>query len=118
MVTQAYLIFVQIFTNISTLLQKNKKYIESNTSKIPIVGFAWIDTDIVCKIENDTMQIKNSHGIMVFKVPLTCLDSLNKAIPADSLLKFDYENYRIVFSNISFSEKGISRASVRALLTK
>jgi len=100
-------------------ISQNRHYQESNSGKFPIAGFTWIETDITCKIEKDTMQIKNSHGTLIFKVPVAGLDSLKNATPADSLLKFDYENYRVVFSNISFSEKGdISRASVRALLTK
>ena len=97
----------------------NKKYIESSTSKFSTAGFSWVDTDVTSTIEKDSMEIKNSRGTMIFKVPLSSLDSLKNATPADSLLQFDYENCRVVFYRISFSEKGdISRASVRAMLTK
>ncbi|MEN6618066.1 MAG: DUF4153 domain-containing protein [Rikenellaceae bacterium] len=117
----------------------NKDFVKSRTGKFSTMGYRWVDTDVTALIAGDTMQIMDSRGNEIFSTPLSMLESKltittqpysiavqidptthpGTAQPADSLLQFDFENYRVIFSRISFGKDGgISKATVKALLIK
>ena len=106
------------FGNQFTFESYNNNTIESQQKQFSTVGFSWIDTDVSFIIAKDTMKLTDSMGTEIIAAPLSLLKA-KFAGPHDSLLVFDYENYRVVFSRISFGKDGdISSATVRALLIK
>jgi len=81
-------------------------------------------------VANDTLAVISLQGDEIIAAPLTLLkerltlsaqkDSITGVLfYPDSVLYLDIENYRMIFSKISFDkEENISKAIVKALLIK
>jgi len=113
-----------------TYKEYNKNSIERVEDKFSTAGYPWINTDVYSTVANDTLTVLGLKGDEIIAAPLTLLmerlafsaqnDSITGAVfYPDSVLYLDIENYRVIFSKISFDkEENISKAIVKALLIR
>lgn len=113
-----------------TYKEYDKNSIERVEDQFSTAGYHWVNTDITATVANDTLTFFDSQGEEITAAPLSLLktklaetaqkDSITGSLfYADSVLQLDIENYRVIFSKISFDkEENISKVAVKALLIK
>ncbi len=113
-----------------TYKQYNKNSVERVEELFPTAGYNWVNTNVSVTVANDSLSVIDSKGATIIAVPISLLESrlaettqkdsiTGYALYADSLLQIDIQNYRVIFSRISFDkEGGVSKAMAKALLIR